>query len=157
VIRLTPVLGVFVASMVIAASALADSNGVASYKSRVDTICRANTPALKAYLARIADAQKTQNPTELGVSLGSVLVLFMTQDRQIYTVAVPRAAQPSMAPILTRLRTLDELIVTALTQARTGDGAGVSRTWATIDSVEAPLAGLYNRVGLKDCASQQNL
>jgi hypothetical protein len=155
--RLATLLGALLASFAVAAYAVADANSVAVYKTRVNAICRANTPAIMTLISHVGAAEKSHDATQIGFDIGSLLALWLRQDRQIYAFRVPPAARGQMSPILTRLHTTDDLIVAAVAQIGSGDAAGMRRTFAKIDAVTTPLATMYNGFGLNACGSQQNL
>jgi hypothetical protein len=137
------------------AAAAASAATPAQYRARVNAICRSYTPTGKILEADLARAQKANDYVAWGVALGKLLVLNLAQDSRIEAVTVPTKLKTTMAPILTRLRSIDRHTNAALADAQAGKSQALLTELTAIGTLAKPLNKLLDAAGLKDCGSNQ--
>jgi hypothetical protein len=127
----------------------------ATYRAKVNGICRGYTPALKQLAKQMDQADAAKDYQTWGVAVDKFLTLELAQDKRIEAVSVPASLQVRMKPILARLTKIDSHARAALGDQKTGNANAMISELLTIGELETPLVRALDAVGLRDCASIQ--
>jgi hypothetical protein len=127
----------------------------AAYRAQLNGICRGYTPTVKKLETAMNQAAAKKDYHAYGVALGELLILDLTQDRRVETVAVPSALKTQMTPILARMKKIDGHARQALLDAQKGNGTGLGAELTTIGTLAKPLNAQLDKAGLRDCGSNQ--
>jgi len=125
----------------------------ATYRAKVNGICRGYTPALKQFAKQIDQADAAKDYQTWGVAVNKFLTRELAQDKRIEAVSVPDSLQAKMKPILTRMTKIDSHARAALADQKTGKANAMVSELLTIGELETPLIRALVSVSLRDCAS----
>jgi len=145
-----------IACLGLAAGAAAATPSPAAYRTHLNAVCRSYTPGLDRAEASLSKAQKANDARGLGIAIGQLLGLGLAEDAKIVGTPVPAAMQAQMAPILSRLRTIDAHARLAISKAAAGDGKGMGAELAEIGRLSSGLNKRLDAAGLRDCGSNQS-
>jgi hypothetical protein len=125
----------------------------AAYRTKVNGICRSYTPKLKPYAVKMTKTQETHDLAAFTSAVRGLLTLGLQQDVKMEAVAVPRAMQARMKPILSVLEKSDVHVRAALKDIQNGNTNAMLSELLSIgsDSLDRQL----DAAGLKDCGSNQ--
>jgi hypothetical protein len=143
------------AALVVVAPSPALAQSPAGYRAQLNRQCRTFTPKFKRVERDIEKAAKAKDLKGVAHALGRGLALNLAQDTYIEGVPVPAAMRTRMVPILRLLRTLDRHARLALRNATKGDGRGFMAAVNEVDRIVPTLNKRLDRVGLRDCGSNQ--
>ena len=147
------------AGLLAALSAGASSAALSSaqvYRERVNGVCRGYTPPLKRVEADAARAKRAGDNQRVFFDLGLSITLALREDAAIEAVPVPAELSGQMQPILRRLKTIDGHARGFLTRAKAGDASGALAELTALGRLAQPLDAMLDRVGLRDCGSNQS-
>ncbi len=94
-------------AVLVPAVAAAATPSPAAYRAQVNALCRSYTPGLEKAKANLSKAQKANDAHGVGLAIGRLLALGLAEDAKIESTPVPAAMRAQMAPILSRLKTID--------------------------------------------------
>jgi len=154
--RSTNSLVIALAALGLAAGAAAATPTPAAYRAHLNALCRTYTPSMKRAKTDLVSAQKANDAHGVGVALGRLLALGLSEDGKIEAVPVPPAMRTQMNPILSRLRAIDAHARLAIAKAAAGDGAGMGAELGAIQRLGTGLNERTDAAGLRDCGSNQS-
>jgi len=143
-------------AVLVPAAAAAATPSPAAYRARVNALCRGYTPGLGQAKASLSKAQKANDAHGVGLALGRLLALGLAEDAKIESTPVPSAMRAQMAPILSRLKTIDVHARAAVSKAAAGDVNGLSAELTAIGRLGSGLNKRIDAAGLRDCGSNQS-
>jgi hypothetical protein len=143
------------ASTAALATAVPAFGSAATYRARVNGICRTYTPQLRKLDADTQAAQKAGDLHRVAYNFGLGLALALRQDAAIEAVPVPTALRTQLAPTLRLLKNVDGHARKLISYSAAGNGAAATTELQTIAKLSKPLNGMLDSVGLRDCGSNQ--
>jgi hypothetical protein len=145
-----------VAGLVLTAGSAAATPSPAAYRAQANALCRTYTPAMKKAKTNMNNAQKKNDARGLGVALGQLLALGLSEDARIESMSVPATMLAQMTPILTKLKAIDVHARLAISKAAAGDGNGMGAELTKISQLSTGLNKRTDAAGLRDCGSNQS-
>ncbi len=143
------------AALGVVAPSAAAAQSPAAYRTQLNRHCRTFTPKFKRIEADLKKAVSTKDPKLLAYALGQGLALNLKQDAYIERVPVPVAMRTQMAPTFGLLRRVDKHARFALRDGNQGNGQGFKTEVQEVNRLVPLLNKRLDRVGLRDCGSNQ--
>lgn len=127
----------------------------ASYKRAANAICRSFTPKAHSIDADVKRAEKRHNAQRVGYDFGALIAVQLAEDAQLEQLSVPADIKAQMARPLKLLRAIDAEGRRVFVRSLAGDPKALMAEIAKLVKIAKPLDRSLDRVGLRDCGSNQ--
>lgn len=145
--------GIFVTLTSVSSGSASRALSPVEYRSTVESVCRINGVMKTTIQRQIDTAYKAKDWGAYFHSLGSVIGLFLIQDRQLETTPIPETLKTQMAPVMIDLSGLDTHLHRAVKIAGIGDTKAMLVEVGKASPFGARAAGHLKAAGLKYCAA----
>jgi len=128
----------------------------ATYRAKLNEMCRTNTVRLDATETTLARAKKARDPGAFAAALREYLGLGLRENAAIEHTTVPGPLRPAMEPVVYLLRRMDGHARGVLASMATGDGIAWEYHMGALANLSGFLDRGFDSAGLRDCGSNQS-